>query len=225
MKQKKNINRRNRNKNVNPFSHNQLALLPGDGKMSGPGEMSLTLKPLNRPTFLRVDLIRTGLAVILPTLTAGISGTLKFRLSDFYQSSTYAGLFDTFRITKMEVLFRGANMNLITASYVPTISTAIDFTGLTSAPTVAQVQSYANSMTAPMVATHVRKFRPRTLAAGNCTTSATSLVHTMSSDTWINSAYPDTFYYGLVYATDFSSNNTPEIVVDAKITVEFACVN
>lgn len=155
-----------------------------------------------------------------------VYGALSFTADQLPKWSSFATIFDRYRIREVEVFFQPQTNQMVTSTgaavFVPRLSVCVDFDDATAPGTVAEVQAYGNAITVPGNRPVVRHFIPR--AAGLAyKTAITSAYTELDPHIWKDVAYGDMPHYGLKWAlTNTIAAGDMSYYLTVRMTVEFA---
>lgn len=155
---------------------------------------------------------------------SAITDRINFQISDLPQISTFANLFDQYRIKQVVVSFTAKATQVYwgnSSGDVPKVVTAIDYNDNSSA--LAPAIQFQSALTLPMTTSFVRSFSPRVaIPVYNGVTDAYQMG---PKDAWIDMRYPSVPHYQLlVEVGNTSIDNQFVYNVDVLYTVEFRVV-
>jgi len=166
---------------------------------------------------------RTITQAVVPKYNA-----LYFTLNDLSQVANFTGLYDAYRINKIQIIFTPmCNMQTIPGTNVdPGIfATVIDYDDANVLTTLNQNQEYMTYKQSPMISTraHIRTFKPKVTTAAY---SGAFSSYMQSSNQWLDVASPAIQHYGIkVYMDAYASAATAQTYqVTAKYWLEFKSV-
>jgi len=143
----------------------------------------------------------------------GIAGTL----SAVNDASSLTGVFDQYRITGIEILFKctlGEQMTAESGSLV----TVLDFDDSTALSSLAQALDYSSSIVTKARENHRRCFKPRVAPA--IFASGAFSGYGSSVNQWLNSASTTIAHYGVKWALDPYSSAGAAMVITPYITLQ-----
>jgi hypothetical protein len=138
-----------------------------------------------------------------------------FTLGGLGISASFTGLFDQYRITKLQVmLIPGVTSILEGASDNALLASAVDLDNIAAAASVAALLTKPGVTVGTVCQPHYHSFKPKPLLAGY--NGAFTGYMNPTDDVWIDCAYSNLQYYGLKSAADLTNN-----VVTIKCLVTF----
>jgi hypothetical protein len=146
-----------------------------------------------------------------------------FSSADVPQFSSFALVFDQYRIMGVEVVLFPRNPTTVTGSTVNRglLYSVVDYDDAAALSTTQNYIAYTNCQISPATFWHRRRFRPH-IATAAYSGSFASYAN-MSSDTWLDCASTGVQYYGVKFLVSQSDVAGDEVVFDLfeRILVEF----
>jgi hypothetical protein len=157
----------------------------------------MTMTPSKMPIFRLVstDVDQTFFtsSSTLPIYTA-FYFSLSGNVPDY---TSYTSVFDQFRLRRaqMWIVPRVGPSQISTSANLGQLASCVDYDDATSPTSIAQVSGYSNALVGPGTQAHYRDLKPHPAVAAY--QGALTAFANVSPDIWIDSAYPNTQFFGV----------------------------
>lgn len=159
--------------------------------------------------------VRVSRGSIASLQSASALGSINFRLSDLDSVADFGGLYDMYKIVKLDVKFCpvGASRNIVqvvntapAVVYTPMFYSAIDYDQFDTDAnkTLAEIRQYGKSQATMSTRTCRWSFSPKLRGAVLKATSGPTFAYTSVSNRWLDKADNDVPYCGIVYGMESS---------------------
>ncbi len=178
-------------------------LLPGDSTSPVVGVLKTRL---SQGTYRFKETFGVSGLVITSSTSVTQLGSLQFKFSDLNSASSWAALFDRYRLISMRVEFRPYSQQMPTGvGSIGSLHTAIDFDDAGTPASITEVERYGTYASVPGYRPLVRHFCPRPAKMMYKTVSTTGYAEG-EYGLWIDMANTDIPYYGVKYALETTAS-------------------
>jgi hypothetical protein len=156
--------------------------------------------------------------VVTTSNAVATTGSQIFTFGQIPNSTSYAALFDQYRIDEIEFWLYTTVLN--SSGVAGTLYSAVDYDG---APTlsVAQISQYSNVLLGPIALGHYHRFKPHVAIASYGSGAFSSYANAASQ--WVDSAYTTVSHFGVVITCGVTGTNA--LTIEGQARFHFSARN
>jgi hypothetical protein len=173
--------------------------LPGDGKTWAPLSMgipNMRFKFPDNKVYKFIQMAESPSFITGTVAPTNFFGGYSFTSASIQQFSSFAAVFDQYRITMVEVWLYASNPQVPSGASVSRgeLLSVVDYDDATALSSISALQEYQNCVQTPAYIGHYRKFKPHIATAAY---SGTFASYANMTDQWIDCSSTGVQYYGL----------------------------